>query len=132
VLVEYKPNVKWGLCVGLFLQVSCGSLLAWRIYSAPDQDAITDTTNLTLALVLLGGVYCWALGCGDYARGKGHDVSVGSLLSLLSLPGLFILWVLPDRHPFDAFGPRRLVPTAVPSSTITICGLSPALDMAFS
>jgi len=132
VLVEYKPNVKWGLCVGLFLQVSCGSLLAWRIYSAPDQDAITDTTNLTLALVLLGGVYCWALGCGDYARGKGHDVSVGSLLSLLSLPGLFILWVLPDRHPFDAFGPRRLVPTAVPPSEVPAPPPVPGADPAGS
>ena len=116
-LVEYKPNVKWGLWVGLLLQVSCGSLLAWRIYNSPDQNAaLADVSNLAVAAILLGGVYCWALGCGDYARGKGHDGSIGSVLSLLSLLGLFILWVMPDRHPFDAFGPRRLPPTTAPAA----------------
>ena len=127
-LIEYKPNVQWGLWVGLLLQVSCGSLLAWRIWYAPDQNAaFMDITNLAIAAILLGGVYCWALGCGDYARGKGHDGSLGSLLSLLSLLGLFILWVMPDRHPFDAFGQRRLPPT-----TTTPAVAAPAAPVAAS
>ncbi len=126
-LVEYKPNVQWGLWVGLLLQASCGPLLAWRLQNMPDADAaVADVSNLVIAALLLGGVYCWAAGCGDYARGKGHAGSLGSLLSLLSLLGLFILWVLPDRHPFDAFGPRRLTPLLVPPAA----GATPAASVA--
>jgi len=127
VLVEYKPNVQWGLWVGLLLQASCGPLLAWRLQNMPDADAaVADVSNLVIAALLLGGVYCWAAGCGDYARAKGHAGSLGSLLSLLSLLGLFILWVLPDRHPFDAFGPRRLTPLLVPPAA----GAAPAVSAA--
>ncbi len=126
-LAEYKPSVKWGLWVGLFLQAICGPLLYWRIQQSPDPHAvIADPTNLAIAVLLLGGIYCWALGCGDLARAKGHAESTGSLLSLLSLFGLFILWVLPDRHPFDAYDSRRFAPTLNLAPAVAAAPAAPA------
>ena len=54
------------------------------------------TQLLGVAIAFVGfSFFIW--GCAQYARGKGHSPWLGPL-GLLSLLGLIVLFLLPDRH----------------------------------
>ena len=82
-LPEKKRNTNIGIGAGILLQiifkVSQASLgqIAWAIGIA--------------------GTICFIWGCFNYAEGKGYSKWLG-LLGLLSIFGLIILVVMPDKH----------------------------------
>lgn len=83
-LSQYKRNTNIGVGIGVLLQVA-GRMMAER--GTPD-------IGLIVALV---GVVVFIWGCGQYAKGKGHSVWFGAL-GLLSIIGLIVLAVMPDKH----------------------------------
>jgi hypothetical protein len=48
-------------------------------------------------VLILGGLVLFIWGCTSYSKGKGYHLGWG-FLGLLSLLGLIILALLPDKH----------------------------------
>lgn len=90
-IVEYERKSRLPLWGG-FLGMIVGRVLA-----------VVGASNEQMALVGLGVVLslgCAVLfiyGCMQYCKGKGYPAALG-LLGLLSIIGLIILAVLPDKH----------------------------------
>lgn len=53
----------------------------------------------TLLALVGAGFYLW--GCCSWAKGKGYSGVYGFLLGMLSILGLLILLVLPDKYKLD-------------------------------
>jgi len=53
----------------------------------------------TLLALIGAGFYLW--GCCSWAKGKGYSGIYGLLLGMLSILGLLILFVLPDKYKLD-------------------------------
>ena len=88
-LAEYKRNTNIGVGIGLVLQIA-GNLLIGP------EDAVGAAPLIGLLLLFVGlGFFIW--GCMSYSKGKGHHPAWG-LLGLLSLIGLIILVLFPDKH----------------------------------
>jgi hypothetical protein len=86
-LREYKKKTNIGVGLGILVQI-IGRI---AIESGGDGGAV-----IGLVLVLVGlGLFIW--GCISYSKGKGHHAAWG-LLGLLSIIGLIILVLFPDRH----------------------------------
>jgi uncharacterized membrane protein YhhN len=86
-LQEYKTKTNIGVGLGLALQM-VGNVIANS----------SEQADLILGLVaMLAGVAVFIWGCMSYARGKGQSPYLG-VLGLLSILGLVILVVLPDKH----------------------------------
>lgn len=83
-LPQYKRNTNIGVGIGIVLQVA-GRTMAER-----------GTPDIGLIVALVGvAVFIW--GCGQYAKGKGYSAWFGAL-GLLSIIGLIVLVVMPDKH----------------------------------
>lgn len=80
-LAEYQKKTNYGIAIGLLLQVA----------SIPLGDTIVSL------LVLLAGAGFFIYGCCCYALSKGYSGGLGCL-GFLSLLGLIILVLLPDKH----------------------------------
>lgn len=79
-LAKHKTTTNLGVGCGVALQIA-------STYVAPPSSAV---------LMIVGWIaFIW--GCSEYARGKGHSPWFGAL-GLLSLLGLIVLAVMPDRH----------------------------------
>jgi len=88
-LSEYKRKTNIGVGIGLILQI-IGNVLA-----GPG-DAIGRAPLIGVFLLLIGlGFFIW--GCMSYSKGKGHHPAWG-LLGLLSIIGLIVLVLFPDKH----------------------------------
>ena len=86
-LAEYKTQTNIGLGVGLLFQFIGNVLIGSGSGTLP---------TLGLLLLLTGwGIFIW--GTVSYAQGKGHHGAWG-ILGFLSLLGLIILVLLPDRY----------------------------------
>jgi hypothetical protein len=86
-LAENKRNTNIGVGVGLILQIA-GQVLIGS----------TDPIRAMAALALIVAGFCaFIWGCSQYARGKGHSPWFGAL-GILSILGLIVLVLLPDRH----------------------------------
>jgi hypothetical protein len=84
-LKEYARKTNIGVGIGFITQL-IGRAIA-------EQD---DMFLLGVAIAFVGfSFFIW--GCAQYARGKGHSPWLGPL-GLLSLLGLIVLFLLPDRH----------------------------------
>jgi hypothetical protein len=87
-LQEYKTKTNIGVGFGLALQIA-GRFLV---------DSGGGKPGAILGLVvILAGVAIFIWGCMSYARGKGQNAALG-FLGLLSIVGLVVLAVLPDKH----------------------------------
>ena len=83
-LPQHKRNTNIGVGLGLILQMVSRSM------TAPEQ------ATVSLVLLVIGAlVFIW--GCCEYAKGKGYNSAWG-LLGILSLIGLIVLALMPDRH----------------------------------
>lgn len=83
-LAQYKKNTNIGVGLGIVFQ------LAGRFLSN------SGSEGFGLILLLIGLVaFIW--GCGQYAKGKGYSVWFGAL-GLLSIIGLIVLVLFPDKH----------------------------------
>ena len=80
-LAEYQKKSNYGIAIGLLLQIA----------SVPLGGTIIAT------LVLCAGAGFFIYGCCCYAIGKGYSGGFG-LLGVLSLLGLIILVLLPDKQ----------------------------------
>jgi hypothetical protein len=87
VLQEYKRKTNIGVGVGIVLQIA-GRLL---------DDTYFNGGDLVGLLVIVVGICIFIWGCAQYARGKGHSPYWGAF-GLLSVIGLIVLVVLPDKH----------------------------------
>jgi hypothetical protein len=85
-LAEYKRKTNIGVGLGMGLQIASRALTPQGGGLAP------------LAIVLVvGGIILFIWGCMSYAKGKGYNGAWG-LLGLLSIIGLIILVLMPDKH----------------------------------
>ncbi len=83
-LAQYKRSTNIGVGVGFLLQVA-GQVLSNN-----------DAPGIGLVVLLVGlAMFIW--GCGQYARGKGYSPWFGAL-GLLSIIGLIVLVLFPDKH----------------------------------
>jgi hypothetical protein len=86
-LQEYKTKTNIGVGLGLALQI-VGNVMV---------DG-SEQAGLILGLVaMLAGVAIFIWGCMSYSRGKGQSLYLG-FLGLLSIVGLVVLVLLPDKH----------------------------------
>lgn len=85
-LAEYKQKTNIGVGVGLVLSI-LGRIM------------MTAGSGLALLglFLAIGGLVIFIWGCVNYAQGKGQHPAWG-LLGLLSIIGLLILVLMPDRH----------------------------------
>jgi hypothetical protein len=86
-LAAYKSATCWELGIGLVIQ-GAGIICANSTLSGAE--AISHA-------VLLMGAATFIRGCADYSRGKGYSPWLG-LFGFISIIGLLIIAVLPDRH----------------------------------
>ena len=85
-LSEYKKKTNIGIGLGILLQISGKA-------SSNGGDSSLIIGEL---LILVGaGLFIW--GCVSYVKGKGHHGAWG-ILGLLSIIGLIILALFPDKH----------------------------------
>ena len=89
-IVEHRDNAAALVVIGTFAQ-NIGFYLPKILNGFPTIDKILQI------LVTGGGVLAFVFGCGYYAKSKGYKSSWG-LLGLLSVIGLFILFLLPDKQ----------------------------------
>ena len=83
-LAEKKRDTNIGVGVGILLQL-IGRVMQFQ-----------GAAGLGFVLVLAGlALFVW--GCVNYCQGKGYPAWLG-LLGLLSIIGLIVLFLLPDRH----------------------------------
>ena len=80
-LAEKKSQTNIGVGMGIICQVA---------------SRLTDNLALSLAIFCVGIVF-FIWGCVSYAQGKGQSPVLG-LLGFLSICGLIILILLPDKH----------------------------------
>jgi len=90
VIAEYKKKTNIGVGVGFILQ------LVGRVMLNGAGNAGGAGALLATLLVLAGAVF-FIWGCMSYAKGKGYAAGWG-LLGLLSILGLIILALFPDKH----------------------------------
>jgi hypothetical protein len=82
-IAEYRKKTNCGVGLGIVLHV-IGELL------------FTSWNSLALPFLIVGAVlFIW--GCWSFAVGKGYHAAWG-LLGLLSIIGLIILVLFPDRN----------------------------------
>lgn len=79
-LQKHKNGTNIGVLVGIALQIGAGY--------------VESPANM---LLYVAGWAAFIWGCTEYARGKGHSPWFG-LLGLLSILGLIVLVLMPDRH----------------------------------
>ena len=85
----YATRANLGIAVGLVMTI--GGRLWYRSLDDGDDGL------LTLALIVgVAGTVAFVYGCVNYALAKGRAGWWG-LLGLLSVLGLIVLWLLPDR-----------------------------------
>jgi hypothetical protein len=98
-LAAEKRKTNIGVGLGLAL------LIGAQIMEGPDGQVVifvgirnlSSLTPITGVMVIAGmALFIW--GCFMYAQGKGYSPWVG-LFGLLSIVGLLILVLMPDRHP---------------------------------
>ena len=80
-LAEKKTQTNIGVGMGIICQLA---------------SRFTDNPALSLAILCVGTVF-FIWGCVSYAQGKGQSPALG-LLGFLSICGLLILILLPDKH----------------------------------
>ncbi|HEX5399621.1 MAG TPA: hypothetical protein VFY06_11300 [Verrucomicrobiae bacterium] len=85
-LPEKRTKTNIGIGVGILLEV------AGRIAIS-----LNEALGIPGLIIVFVGVVLFVWGCMNYAEGKGHSKWLG-FLGLLSIIGLIILIVLPDRH----------------------------------
>jgi hypothetical protein len=85
-LAEYKSKTVTFLVVGLVLKI-VGNILAHAGFLG----------GLVGYPILALGALIFIMGCCFYAKAKGYAWWVG-LLGLLTVIGLLVLYVLPDKH----------------------------------
>ena len=91
-LAQYKSQTNIGVGVGTIAQLAGLSMIG-----SPQMVAIG-------ILIFIIGFVLFIWGCASYAKGKGHSGFLG-ILGFLSLPGLIILALLPDRYK-DGVSPK--------------------------
>lgn len=89
-LAEYKK--KTNIRIGL-------ALLLWIV-------ALVLVTTIAYAIIVgfplfLGGLALFIMGCSAYAKGKGYHGAWGLLGLLGVVPGLIVLFCLPDMHKYS-------------------------------
>ena len=88
-LSEYKRKTNIGVGIGLILQI-IGNVLVGP------EDVVGRAPLIGVFLLIIGlGFFIW--GCMSYSKGKGHHPAWG-LLGLLSIIGLIVLVLSPDKH----------------------------------
>ena len=80
-LAEKKSQANIGVGMGIICQIGSN---------------FTDNQAISLAILCVGIIF-FIWGCISYAQGKGQSPLLG-LLGFLSLCGLIILILLPDKH----------------------------------
>jgi hypothetical protein len=80
-LAEYQKKSNYGIAIGILLQIA----------------SIPFSENILGFLLLVAGMLLLLYGCCCYAMGKGYHGILGGL-GILSLLGLIILVLLPDKH----------------------------------
>jgi hypothetical protein len=88
-LVEYKSKTNAGVGLG----VICMTLA--RLLIADDAAAYLQIVRY---IAISAGYILFLAGCGFYAIGKGYHWAWG-LSGVVTIPGLIVLYFLPDRHP---------------------------------
>ncbi len=83
-LPEFKKNTNIGVGIGFVLQI------VGQVLSKNGMDGIGF-------IVLLVGLATFIWGCGQYAKAKGYSPWFGAL-GLLSIIGLVVLVLFPDKH----------------------------------
>ena len=83
-LAQFKKNTNIGVGLGIVLQI------AGRVLANSGSEGIG-------LVVLLVGLAAFIWGCGQYAKGKGYSAWFGAL-GLLSIIGLIVLVIFPDKH----------------------------------
>jgi hypothetical protein len=83
-LPEFKKNTNIGVGIGIILQI------AGRIMAKSGMEGLGF-------IVMMAGLVAFIWGCGQYAKGKGYSGWFGAL-GLLSIIGLIILVLFPDKH----------------------------------
>jgi hypothetical protein len=84
VLPEFKRTTNIGVGIGIVLQIA-GKVLS-----------MDGMLGFGFMLMLAGAItFIW--GCGQYAKAKGYSPWFG-LLGLLSIVGLIVLVLFPDKH----------------------------------
>lgn len=85
-LPENRTKTNIGVGVGILLEVLGRVAIA-----------VSAALAIPGLIIFLIGVAVFVWGCMNYAKGKGHSPWLG-VLGLLSVIGLIILVLLPDRH----------------------------------
>ena len=90
-LKEYKRKTNIGVGFGLVLQIT-GNVLV-----GPEGSEHAAMLEIFGSVLILAGLVLFIWGCISYSKGKGHHRGWG-FLGLLSILGLIILALLPDKH----------------------------------
>lgn len=90
-LKEYKRKTNIGVGVGLVLQIT------GNVFVGPEGSEHAAILVIVGSVLILAGLVLFIWGCISYSKGKGHHRGWG-FLGLLSIFGLIILALLPDRH----------------------------------
>ena len=96
-----RTSLKWGI-PGIVLQI--GAVLIPRALGYADPKNVPVGVTVLYYVVALSGTALLIVGLSYYAAAKGHSRWAG-LLGLLSIIGLIVLAVLPDRHKRSAVTP---------------------------
>lgn len=80
-LADYQKKSNYGIAIGLLMQIA----------------SIPISENILALLLLIAGSVLLIYGCCCYAIAKGHSGILGGL-GFLSLLGLIVLVLLPDKH----------------------------------
>ena len=90
-LQEYKRKTNIGVGAGLILQLLGNVLLG------PEGSEPSANQSIVGMICSLVGFVLFIWGCLSYSKGKGYHPGWG-FLGLLSVIGLIILALMPDRH----------------------------------
>ena len=90
-LKEYKRKTNIGVGAGFLLQLIGNALVG------PEGSEHAVIGDIFGSVLILGGLVLFIWGCTSYSKGKGYHLGWG-FLGLLSLLGLIILALLPDKH----------------------------------
>ena len=87
-IAEYKKNANIWLLIGFVI---------WFFGNMMRSGGVGDSYIMLGNLVFVVGAGLFIYGCTLYAKAKGYNWAVG-LLGILSLIGLIVLAVLPDKN----------------------------------
>ncbi|MCD4499987.1 hypothetical protein [Chromobacterium vaccinii] len=83
-LAKYKRNTNIGIFLGVITQGGANGIVK------------SGVPIVGLIIAIIGaGFFIW--GCSQYSKGKGYSGKFG-LLGLLSIFGLVVLALMPDKH----------------------------------